>query len=71
MNNKPNGSTNPINDAVSMTGLRPNRSEDPGTRNATAMDATPNEDMIQLMCRTSKPRTWMRYSGVNVNSTIR
>ena len=54
---------------MSMTGLRPNRSEEPGTRKATAIEATPNEDMIQLMCRWSKPRTWMRYSGVNVKST--
>src|SRR5277367_6555615 len=71
MDNKPSGSTRPINDAVIMTGLRPNLSEEPGTRNATAMDATPKDDMIQLMCCWSKPRTWMRYRGVNVNSTMR
>src|SRR5450631_3831365 len=45
------------------------RSEEPGTRNATAIDATPNDDMIQLMCRWSKPRTRMRYSGANVKNT--
>ena len=71
VNNMPNGSTRPSNEATMMTGLRPNRSDDPGTRNATAIDATPNEDMIQLMWRWSKPRTWMRYNGANVKNTTR
>ena len=49
-NRTPSGSSRPSSEAMMITGLRPKRSDEPGTRKAIAMDAMPNADMITLIC---------------------
>ena len=71
MNIAPSGRITPISGTTTITGLRPTKSESPGTTKLPIPAEIPSVAISQPITDGSKPRTWVRNNGMNAQQITR